>query len=323
MNIKKDIYRAIIDILERGDISHEELVEDVLLALSGECVKGECAVGRMTELRGEVGATLALMEDNGVITTTGGVCSLASSKPVALRIEGCEREMLALIRERPRTKPELRSLLEKRFGTDKTVSTKDDSILHSLIGQVTKRLISFGIIELVDSKYRIAAAKASRLDDITDIVALKADFFTRLHSKGGEFFEHFILTLLTKHLERSGKTVTESYVTGGALDRGIDGVIKTVDTLGFREVLMIQAKNRLEVTSETAVRGFYGAVCAMQGSRGVFATTSDFHPSAKDFLDGIDNCVGVNADMIFKMACECLYGIKRRDGKYYIDNKIL
>lgn len=323
MKSKKDIYRTVLDVLEEGDISHEALVERVLLALSGECITGECAIGIMTELRGEVGATLALMEDNGVITTTGGICSLASSKPVALRIEGCESEMLAIIRERPRTKQELRSILERRFGTDKTATAKDDQILHSLIGQVTKRLISFGIIELQDSKYQIAAAKAAKLDDITELVALKADFFTRLHAKGGEFFEHFILTLLCKHLEMSGKTVTDSFVTGGTLDRGIDGVIATVDSLGFREVLMIQAKNRLEVTNETTVRGFYGSVCAMQGSRGVFATTSDFHPSAKEFLDGIDNCVGVNADMIFKMACECLYGVKRRDGKYYIDNKIL
>ena len=323
MNIKKDIYRTIIDKLEDGELSHSELVERVLLALSGDCVKGECALGQLTELRGEVGATLSLMLDNGVIRQDGEICSLVSSKPVALRIEGCEREMLAILRERPRTKQELRSLLERRFGTDKTATTRDDNILYSLIGQVTKRLLSFGIIELVDSKYQIAAAKAARLDDITELVALKADFFTRLHSKGGEFFEHYILTLLTKHFEAAGKTVTESYVTGGTLDRGVDGVIKTVDALGFREHLMIQAKNRLEVTSETAVRGFWGAVCAMQGSRGIFATTSDFHPVAKEFLDGIDNCVGINADMIFKLACECLYGVKRQGGKYYIDNKIL
>ncbi len=323
MKGKRDIYRAILDVLDGGDISRTALVERVLITILGECVKGECEVGRVTELRGEVGAMLSLMEDNGVITIADNICSLASSKPVALRIEGCEREMLAIIRERPRTKAELRFLLERRFGTDKTVSTKDDQILHSLIGQVTKRLLAFGIIELVNSKYQIAAAKAAKLDDITELVNLKADFITRLHSKGGEFFEHFILTLLKKHLEMSGKTVTESYVTGGTLDRGIDGVIKTVDTLGFREVLMIQAKNRLEVTNETSVRGFWGAVCAMQGSRGVFATTSDFHPQAKDFLDGIDNCVGINADVIFKMACECLYGVKRQGGKYYIDNKIL
>ena len=87
--------------------------------------------------------------------------------------------------------------------------------------------------------------------------------------------------------------------------------------------MLIQAKNRLEVTSETTVRGFYGAVCASQGTRGIFATTSDFHESAKNFLEGIDNCVGVNADKIFALACECLYGITKQGKKYHIDTKIL
>jgi restriction endonuclease Mrr len=231
--------------------------------------------------------------------------------------------MLALLRGGPMTKPELRQALVRRFGTDKTASTHDDNILYSLIGQVTKRLINFGIIEIAGAKYQIAPERVAKIEDISDMIALKTEFMTRLHSRGGEFFEHFILTLLGKHLSRSGKTVTESYVTGGSDDMGIDGIIKTTDSLGFREVLMIQAKNRLEMTSETAVRGFWGAVCASQGSRGIFATTSDFHPSAAKFLENIDNCVGVNADKIFAMACECLYGVKRRDGKYYIDTKIL
>ena len=68
---------------------------------------------------------------------------------------------------------------------------------------------------------------------------------------------------------------------------------------------------------------FYGAVCAAQGSRGIFATTSDFHPMAKKLLESIDNCVGVNGEKIFMMAIECQYGTRRRGGKYYIDTKIL
>ena len=86
---------------------------------------------------------------------------------------------------------------------------------------------------------------------------------------------------------------------------------------------MVQMKNRIEVTNETTVRGFYGAVCAYRGTRGIFATTSDFHSSAKSFLDGIDNCVGVNGGKIFEMAKECGYGIRLRHGRYTIDNKVL
>ena len=129
----------------------------------------------------------------------------------------------------------------------------------------------------------------------------------------------FRRNLLEKYLVRCGKTVVESYVTGGAEDGGIDGIARTVDSLGFKETIMVQTKNRLDETSETDVRGFYGAVCAAQGSRGIFATTSDFHAMAKKLLDSIDNCVGINGDKIFSMACDTSYGIKREKGKLVLD----
>ncbi len=319
----KKIYAILLDILGDGDLTRAEVVDAAILRLYNRRGGGNSPLGRETEERGQVGAVLNEMLECGVVSAEGGRYSLVSSRPVALRVESCEKEMLALLRVRPMTKQELRSALVSHFGTDKTATLRDDNILFTLIGQVTKRLLNFGVIELDGSKYRIAPEKEANIEDISDMLALKNEFMTRLHSKGGEFFEHYILTLLSKHLAKSGKIINECYVTGGSEDRGIDGVIKTTDSLGFREVLMIQAKNRLEVTNETAVRGFYGAVCAAQGSRGVFATTSDFHESAREFLLGIDNCVGINADRIFLLACECLYGIRRHGSKYYVDTKIL
>jgi len=86
---------------------------------------------------------------------------------------------------------------------------------------------------------------------------------------------------------------------------------------------MVQTKNRTDTTNETTVRGFYGAVCARQGSRGIFVTSSDFHYSAKAFLDSIDNCVGIDGDGIFKMAVETRYGIKKVGSELTVDEKIL
>ena len=86
---------------------------------------------------------------------------------------------------------------------------------------------------------------------------------------------------------------------------------------------MVQTKNRIDISTETDIRGFYGAVCAKQGSRGIFATSSDFHPMATKFLDSIDNCVGVNGDKIFSMASETGYGIKNDGTKLLIDNEII
>ena len=155
------------------------------------------------------------------------------------------------------------------------------------------------------------------------MLSLKADFIARIHARGGEFFENYLVTLLSKYYKRHGYTVEEAYVTGGSADGGIDGVIKTVDGLGFRETVMIQTKNRIELSSETDVRGFYGAVCASGGTRGIFVSASDFHSTARDFLLGVDNCVGINGRKLFSLAVECSYGIKKSGGKLTVDERII
>lgn len=320
---RKKIYSTLLRVLGNGTMSRGELISKAAAEISGLCPGKECPVGPTTELRGALGSAISDMEAGGVLShEEDGRLRLASSKPIALRAESCEKEILAHLTVSPMTKREIREALVKHFGTDKTLSTRDDEILYTLIGQVTKRLLGYGVILLDGGKYMIAPEKAARLDDINEYARLKSELISRIHAKGGEFFEHYILTLLSKHFERTGKRIVECYVTGGSADGGIDGIIKTEDALGFREHLMIQAKNRLELTTETAVRSFWGAVCAAQGSRGIFATTSDFHQSAAKFLSGIDNCVGVNADTIVRLACECEYGVKKHQGKYTIDKKI-
>ena len=86
---------------------------------------------------------------------------------------------------------------------------------------------------------------------------------------------------------------------------------------------MVQTKNKIDPTKETTVRGFYGAVCARHGSRGIFVTSSDFHPGAKAFLDGIDNCVGIDGDKLFEMARITHYGIKKNGKELSVDEKII
>lgn len=315
----KKIYASVISLLESQPMTREELINRSFEKLSGKRGAYDGTIGDNSALRGSIGEVITEMSDMGVIAKSGGKYKIVPEKPIALRAENCEREIIALLSVEPMSNDALRSRLEKFFGTDKTPTLKDDSTLHSLIGQILKRLTYGGLITVCDGKYCIAPEKHADIDDINAIVSLRADFINQLHAKGGEFFEHYIMTLLGKYLSKNGKTVTENRVSGGTEDGGIDGVLKTVDTLGFRETVMVQAKNRIELTAETTVRGFYGAVCAKQGTRGIFATTSDFHASAAEFLNEIDNCVGVNGDMIFKMALECEYGIKRKGKKYKID----
>ena len=318
-NSHKRIYRLIIDEIERGSSDRIEIIDRTVAKLCGD---GVCPTDR-SRVRGEVGAILSEMQDKGVVSVAKDNLVLNTSRPIALRAENCEREIINLLKKEPMTKAAIRSSLEKFFGTDRTTTQKDDQTLYSLIGQVLKRLTTLGVLTQTEGRYAVAPEKIAKVDDIASILSLKAEFITRLHAKGGEFFEHYIMTLLSKYLSKYGKTVTEYHTVGGAMDGGIDGIMKTVDVLGFRETIMVQAKNRNDLTVETTVRGFYGAVCAAQGSRGIFATTSDFHPTALSLLESIDNCVGVNGEKIFFMAIECQYGVKKKHGKYTIDTKVI
>jgi restriction endonuclease Mrr len=263
------------------------------------------------------------MERKGmIIKSADGLSSPTDQKPVIIRNEKCESEILRMLEGRSMTKNAIRSELIKIFGTDKTVSEKDDNKLFAYMGEALRRMTRDGTLILTDRQYSLAAKVAAKIDDINSILELKNSFLSRIHKKGGEFFELYFMNLLEKFVIQYGKTVTYNSTTGGSADGGIDGIMETSDPLGFRETIMVQTKNRLESTNETTVRGFYGAVCARQGSRGIFVTSSDFHPMAKKFLDSIDNCVGVNGEKLFAMATDVSYGICRLDGRLTIDKAL-
>lgn len=318
----KKIYKTVLDVLTTRSMSHKKLIEEAI-SLLYDGIDADGQVGEFTEIRGLIGAVVSEMRSDGVIIFDSGVYSLGADGPIPLRLERCEKAIVTLLASGGRSKHEIRAHLRHVFKTDTTPSDSDDRILYNYMGQILRRLTEVGTIEITDGLYNLKKQTRASIDDIKNMVELKSEFLTKLHQKGGEFFEHYILTLLKKNEESYGKTVIECRTTGGALDGGIDGIIKTVDYLGFRETVLIQAKNRTDMTSETTVRGFLGAIYANGGSKGIFATTSDFHPAARLFLNGLDNCVGINGEDIFNMACKQLYGIKKKNGELVVDNKIL
>ena len=320
------IYRAILDALDGGSQTRRALIDSAIDAfkLSPEEIADKSTNGRLNVLRATSGTVINEMRKRGVITKLeSGEYIRNTEKPVAIRMERCEEAILGLLAEKPMSRRDMRAELVTLFETDKTVTNKDDNTLFSIIGQILKRLVSDGTLSYDGTIYRIKPEQTASLTDRREILSLKADFLSKVHSMGGEFFEKFFMNLLARYFIRCGKTVTESTVTGGSADGGIDGIIKTTDTLGFKETIMVQTKNRNTFTTETDVRSFWGAVCAAQGSRGIYATISDFHPTAKQLLDSIDSCVGVNGDKIFNMAIDVGYGIKREGDKLVIDRSVL
>lgn len=322
----RKIYKAVVDALEKEPCERRTLISYALRAfeLSEKELMDTSTNGRMNVLRSMAGTVINEMHSRKIISRDKNeFYHKNTEKPVAIRIEKCEEEILSMLNSAPKTKAELKDALIQFFGTDETSTVKDDNQLFTFMGQILKRLVAEGTLDFDGSIYKIAPLRSAEVKNKREVLALKADFLTLIHSRGGEFFEGFFMNLLSRYLVRSGKTVIESHTTGGSADGGIDGIAKTIDSLGFKETIMVQTKNRNDVSNETDIRGFYGAVCAAQGSRGIFATTSDFHPMAKKFLDSIDNCVGVNGDKIFSMAVDCSYGIIRENGKLTIDRNVL
>lgn len=322
----RKIYSSVLDALECGKLSRRELIFAVIDAFNLTDYErlDDSMNGRLNTLRSRIGLVISDMEAKSIIAKEpSGLYYRAEDREVAIRIEECEREILDILRVREKTKYQIKDELIAFFGTDTTPSVRDDNKLFTYMGQILKRLVGEGILDFDGSIYSIAPEKSAYIKNRREVLLLKSAFISKLHSKGGEFFEHYFMNLIAKYLASKGKNVIESHVTGGSDDGGIDGIVRTVDSLGFRETIMVQTKNRTDISTETDIRGFYGAVCAKQGSRGIFATTSDFHPMAAKFLDSIDNCVGVNGDKIFSMASEVGYGIKNDGAKLMIDNEII
>ena len=319
------IYKSILDALEKAPLERSRLINAAIndFNLTKAELADKSTNSKLNVLRSIAGTVINDMHNRSIISRDkNSLYHKNTDKPVAIKLERCEKEILNLLHKSPKTRNEIRDSLVSFFGTDKTSTAKDDNQLFTFIGQILKRLVDEKMLEFDGSRYRILPARAAELKNRKEVLSLKADFLALLHSKGGEFFEHYFMNLLEKYLIRCGKTVTESYVTGGSADGGIDGIAKTIDSLGFRETIMVQTKNRNDIAVETDIRGFYGAVCAAQGSRGIYAISSDFHPVAKEFLDSIDNCVGVNGDKIFAMATDTSYGIIRDGTKLMIDKDV-
>ncbi len=326
MKTNQKVYAKIIDLLNRKPMPRKELISAYIdsLGLSREIMLDRRTGGKVNVERSLIGAAINEMRSKGIITKNeDGFYFATEQKPVVIRNEKCESEILKMLSERSLTKSEIRKELTAVFGTDKTLTEADDNKLYAYMGEALRRMVKDGLLTLNGSRYAISKRISADVESINGMLMLKHVFLTRIHKKGGEFFENFFMTLLGKYVTLHGKTVTQNTTTGGSADGGIDGILETVDALGFKETIMVQTKNRSETTNETTVRGFWGAVCAKQGSRGIFATISDFHYSAKAFLDSIDNCVGVDGDKIFEMAVETRYGLKKVGAELTVDEKII
>ena len=326
MKINKKAYSKIIDILLKKPLSRRQLISAYIdtLGLTPQELADKSTKSRSNTERSLIGSVINEMQSAGLILRSDdGMYSAADQKPILIRNEKCAAEILKMLKGNAMSKSDIKEKLVQIFGTDKTVTERDDNKLFSYMNESLRTMVDRGVLVLKNGAYSHAPKTAARIDDISSMLALKNEFLSRLHRKGGEFFEVYFMNLLERYVSLYGKTVVSCATTGGSADGGIDGIMESVDCLGFRETVMVQTKNKIDPSSETDVRGFYGAVCARGGTRGIFATSSEFHSGAEEFLKAIDNCVGVDGDKLFEMAMITHYGIKKSGAELSVDDKII
>ncbi len=321
---RDEIRRRILAVLAGGESLYRREINHRLAdayGLTADERRDNAPDSRRNLLFSAIGTLLSDLTRDGTLTRSAeGRYTLVKETRVAVRDARCREEILAYLAGGEHTRSEIYTHLERHFGTDATETTADDHALRSMAGNLLERLMSEGEIAKSEGGYR-----RTPLPDVVfppeDEERLRRAYLLLLHRQGGPFLERFAVTLLAAYFKRTGKQVLLAEVTGGAADGGIDGRIDTVDTLGFAETVLLQTKCRREDlhVAEREVRGFFGAVCAIGGSRGIFVTTSYFHEGAERFLASIPNCVGIDGKKLFAIAKECSFGLHRTREGYTID----
>jgi len=91
---------------------------------------------------------------------------------------------------------------------------------------------------------------------------------------------------------------------------------------GISVVGLDKARYAVEVVDRAFGRRARRAVCAEQGSRGLYVTISSFHPEAQKLIDKVDNLIGIDGHRIFLIAKKCRYGLKFEKGQLKIDEEL-
>lgn len=325
--MKEKCVRCIIDFLKSNEPTTKNDIIDGALRLYGLTdaeIANTSPRSKHGILRSHIAAafnTLIMKKDierleNGYV--------LAKEELVIVREEQVEAQILKLLSLRPYGKSELYARLDKHFGTKETKSTQDDNYLHSAAGNILVDLTLLSKIEFVNGKYQI---KQIEVEKACSMPLPEEEFKIKLYKKlwtlGGKFFEGYCASVLEKYYTMTGQFVIFCDITGGSDDGGIDIIVETVDGLDFYEKIMVQTKCRdtAQVT-EKEVRGFYGSLNALGGTRGIFITTTSFHYGAQRLLDSIDNCVGIDGDKLFELIKKTEYGICKTKTGYAFDTAV-
>ena len=154
---------------------------------------------------------------------------------------------------------------------------------------------------------------------------LVEDLLQQIKVNSPTFFEELVIDLLVKM--GYGGSHEDAQAVGRSGDGGIDGIIKA-DPLGLN-VVYIQAKRWEGNVGAPPVRDFVGALDGEGVQDGIFITTSDFNPAAKEFAErSSKRVILINGSELARyminhnvgVSIEKTYEIKRVDSDYFPEN---
>ena len=304
-SVKAAIRRDFMDILSSSSkIAKGELFKELFArsSLSPDQISASAVDSVGVLYRSLIGAVICEGIENGEVTDEGGVYSLNRDVPIYVRQGEVNDYVKTLFKDnKPLTKREIFNKCIRAFGTDKTLSERDDNRLRAYVGEFIANAERGGLLTSSNGRYYMSEEKESVLDSYED-------FLHSINSRGGEYFEQYGAMLLKKFYEKSGISVITCDVTGGSDDGGVDIEIHTEDKLGFKEFIAVQAKARrnTQITVKE-VREFIGAMHTKGATRGIYLTTSYFHPNAWALIQKINNITAIDGKRLFALAKECSF----------------
>ena len=324
-NAREKAKVAIVSYLNTvGSATRREVLDGALalFGLSKEELEGKNQSGRYGTARSYLGATLSELVRLGDVGRGGRGYLLEREEGVIIREDEVERKIRVSLKSRSLSRNELLRHLENIFGTKETKSVEDDIQLAETVDAILSRMMAELEVKMEGKRY-VLTPKPTCESCPRELDDFKLAFFDLLSARGGPAFERYVAGLLEKYFLMTGKEVLFSETLGGSDDGGIDVRVDVIDSFGFVDHILAQVKCRRKMhVTEKEVREFYGALCARGGSRGMYITTSTFHPGAQNFLDSLDNVVGVDGEKIFSLALKTRYGIRQSRAGYTFDTTV-
>ena len=156
--------------------------------------------------------------------------------------------------------------------------------------------------------------------------ALAADLLDRVREQSWQFFEDLVLDVLRATGYGGPRGATERLGRSG--DEGVDGVIRE-DALGL-DLIYVQAKKWANNVQRPDIQRFFGALHGQGATKGLFITTSDFSPQAREYADSVTpRVILVSGQQLAELmidhgvgvTVEHAYEVKRLDLDYFASDE--